>query len=72
VAHGLVSVTVVHPRTIDADAYATALMVLGPQAGLDLAQQRHLPVLLLERTGRPGVWREYTTPAFDALRRPVQ
>lgn len=71
VSHGLVSVTVVHPRAVDADAYATALMVLGPQEGYALAQKLGLPVLMLERTAQPGVWKEYVTPGFTALRRPA-
>jgi thiamine biosynthesis lipoprotein len=72
VSHGLVSVTVVHPRTIDADAYATAIMVLGPVEGLALARRLKLPVLLLERMQTAGHWREATTPEFESLRRPAQ
>jgi thiamine biosynthesis lipoprotein len=71
VLHGLVSVTVVHPSAMDADAYATALMVLGPEEGYALAERLGLPVLFLERTAAAGVWRERATPGFDQLRRPV-
>tara|TARA_Y100001934_G_C12271769_1_gene735288 strand:- start:255 stop:1163 length:909 start_codon:yes stop_codon:yes gene_type:complete len=35
IGHTLASVTVFAPTCIDADAYATALMVLGPEAGMD-------------------------------------
>lgn len=71
VQHGLVSVTVAHPRATLADAYATALLVMGADEAHERAEALGLAVLLLERTERPGAWRERTTPAFDALRRPV-
>ncbi len=71
VTHALVSVTVVHPRAMLADAYATALMVLGPEQGYTLAAAMDLPALFLERTDRPGQWHERATPAFERLRRPV-
>jgi len=71
VTHGVVSVTVVHPRTMLADAYSTALLVLGPEEGYALAQAMDLPALFLERTDQPGQWGERATPAFERLRRPV-
>jgi thiamine biosynthesis lipoprotein len=71
VTHAVVSVTVVHPRAMLADAYATAFMVLGAEEGYALAEAMELPVLFIERTGRPGQWRERSTPAFERLRRPV-
>lgn len=43
----LLSVTVLHEQAMAADAWATALHVLGPDAGMDLAQQRGLAVLML-------------------------
>jgi thiamine biosynthesis lipoprotein len=39
IGHSLASVTVFAPNCMDADAYATALMVLGPEAGMDLINQ---------------------------------
>ena len=72
VTHAVVSVTVVHPSAMLADAYATALLVLGPEEGYGLAEALDLPVLFLERAGQPGRWRERTTPAFERLRRPVE
>lgn len=71
VTHAVVSVTVVHPRAMLADAYATALLVLGRQEGYALAEAMDLPALFLERTDQPGQWRESATPAFERLRRPV-
>lgn len=71
VVHAVVSVTVVHPRATLADAYATALLVLGREEGFALAEAMDLPALFLERTDQPGQWRESATPAFERLRRPV-
>jgi len=48
----LASVTVVAPRCMDADAYATALMVLGDAAGRDLAQRLGLDALFVRRDGQ--------------------
>jgi len=50
-AGGMASVTVVAKTCADADAYATALMVLGAQAGPDYARQRGLDVLFIVRDG---------------------
>ncbi len=66
VAHNLASVTVVHEECMVADAWATAIMVLGADAGLRLAQAQDLCALLQWRDAR-GVWREATSPAFSAL-----
>ncbi|MFZ3119084.1 MAG: FAD:protein FMN transferase [Variovorax sp.] len=45
------SVTVIAPTCADADAYATALMVLGAQAGHDHARERGLDALFVTREG---------------------
>ena len=50
VQHRLVSVTVVHPSAAWADALATAINVLGPEAGFELAQSMKLAVYLLIQT----------------------
>lgn len=47
VTHRLISVTVVADSCMEADALATALMVLGPEAGYDFARRNRLAVLLL-------------------------
>ncbi len=52
VAHRLASVTVVAETTLFADAYATALMVLGEDAGLRFAEQNGLAALFVVRTNR--------------------
>ena len=45
------SVTVLAPTCADADAYATALMVLGAEAGRDHARRRGLDALFVTREG---------------------
>ncbi|MFN3991472.1 MAG: FAD:protein FMN transferase [Tabrizicola flagellatus] len=49
------SVTVIAPTCAEADAWATALMVLGADAGARLARQRGLDALFLVRTGAGDV-----------------
>jgi len=51
VHHQLVSVTVVSPQAALADALATGLLVLGPQAGYRVAKSEGLAVLFIERHG---------------------
>ena len=70
VAHGLASVTVVHESVTAADAWSTALMVLGPAEGLALAQRQGLAALFIER-GPGGTLIESATPAFARFRRPL-
>ena len=55
------SVTVVAHRAMHADAWATALGVLGPEAGLAWARERGIAVRFLSADGTAR-----TTPAFDA------
>lgn len=45
------SVTVLAPTCMDADAWATALLVAGPERGLLLARRLGLDVLMLLRRG---------------------
>ena len=40
IANGMVTATVLHPSCMQADAYATALMVMGPDAGMTFATQK--------------------------------
>ena len=49
VRHDLVSVTVLHQSAMWADAWATALTTLGPDAALSTANQRGLAVYLIRR-----------------------
>ena len=49
IEHDLVSATVVHPSTMIADAWATALMVVGTEEALRLADVHDLAVFLISR-----------------------
>lgn len=49
IEHMLASVSVLHDSCAWADAYATAIMVLGPDEGIALAQRQQLAVYLLVR-----------------------
>ena len=49
VAHDLTAVTVVSPTAARADALATALLVLGPVEGLELAEHEEIAALLAVR-----------------------
>jgi thiamine biosynthesis lipoprotein len=60
---GVASVTVVAPSCMDADAYATALMVLGAEAGRALATRLGLSALLLARDGT--AWRASGSGCFE-------
>ena len=59
------SVTVAHPEALWADAWATAMNVLGPEAGLALAKRQKLPVLFILYDGE-GFERR-ANAAFEAL-----
>ena len=62
VEHALASVTVIRPTCAEADALATALSVLGPDAGMRLAEEKDWKVLMLIRDGHAIV--ERMSPAF--------
>ena len=66
IAHGLASVTVVHRDGAWADALATGLLVLGPEAGRALAARERLAARLVLRQA-DGTYAEWSTPAFEAL-----
>ena len=50
ITHSLASVSVLHASAMMADAWATALNVVGPQEAMNLAQQHQLNVMLIVRT----------------------
>ncbi len=54
----VVSATVVHPQAMWADALATAMMVLGVESGMALADRLDVPVYLLQRSRDEGTLRE--------------
>ncbi len=63
VTHNLASVSVFHEQCMMADAYATALMVLGPIDGYLMAEILDLPALFLTRN-EDGTLNERVTPAY--------
>jgi thiamine biosynthesis lipoprotein len=65
VSHSVVSVTVIHQSCEWADAYATALTVMGEKEGLAFARDHELPVLMLIKE-TDGTLREAASPAFEA------
>ncbi len=71
IAHALVSATVVHRDGAWADALATGLLVLGPDAGRALAARERLAARLVLRQ-KDGSHAEWSTPAFDALAVPAR
>ncbi|MEM8563254.1 MAG: FAD:protein FMN transferase [Pseudomonadota bacterium] len=62
VAHDLVSVTVVHPSAMLADAWSTALIVLGFFDAMAVAQERGLAVYFIRREGNEFI--DSHSPAF--------
>ncbi len=68
VAHNLAAVSVLHESAAHADALATALLVLGPEAGPALASELGIAAYFLAR-GTTDIL-EVTTPEFDRITSP--
>ena len=65
IRHGVASVTVIHAQCMLADAWSTALGVLGADQGLALADRLGLAALFVVR--REGGFDEHASAAFEAL-----
>ena len=65
IEHKLASVSVIHPSNMTADAWATAINVLGPEEGFEMAKQQNLAVMMLIRNDN-GEFERKTTDAFLA------
>jgi thiamine biosynthesis lipoprotein len=65
VAHDLASVSVVAASCMTADAFATALEVMGPAEGFEFAERQHISAFFLIRAG-DGVFEERRTSQWDA------
>jgi thiamine biosynthesis lipoprotein len=65
ITHKLASVTVIHKSCMTADAMATAIDVLGPEKGYELAVKENLPVFMIVR-GEHG-FIEKMTPRFKEI-----
>lgn len=66
ISHSLASVSVIHASCMTADAIATALEVLGPEDGFELAESLELPALFLIREADDR-FREQPTRVWRAL-----
>ena len=66
IAHRLCSVTVVADDCMRADGLATALIVLGPERGFELAERSGVAAQFIERAA-PGRYSDRMTSAFAAL-----
>jgi thiamine biosynthesis lipoprotein len=64
VTHSLASVTILRPTATEADGLATALTVLGPAEGYDLAESQGWAALFIERT--PDGFNQRETTAFTS------
>ena len=62
------SVTVLAASCLEADAWATALYVLGPEEGFDLAERRGIAALFLT-VGADGAVEDFATAPFTAATR---
>ncbi len=62
VNHDLASATVVAPTTMEADALSTSLLVLGPDAGMELAVEHDIAAFFV--TGNDEAFSEMASPAF--------
>lgn len=60
--NGVASVTVIHPQCMLADAWATALTVLGPRQGAEVVAREGLAMHMVVREG--GGFRELLSPAL--------
>lgn len=65
IEQGVASVTVLHDSAMMADAWATAITVLGPDRGMALATRHGLAARLVLRQAARGM--EYMTPALAAM-----
>lgn len=66
VEHGLASVSVLHESVAMADAWATALTVLGTEKGLEIAEQQGLVAFFIQRTATG--FEQYSSSQFEQLR----
>ncbi|MEQ1975290.1 FAD:protein FMN transferase [Xenorhabdus sp. SGI240] len=64
ITHNLVSLTVIAPTCMNADGFSTALDVLGPEKGMEVAEKLNIPVFMIVKT-KTGFEERYNT-AFKA------
>ena len=71
VEHPLASVSVLHPTAIAADAWATALNVLGPEDGFRIAEKEDLAAYFIARGPSDGRFEVRATAAFARYWPPI-
>ena len=62
IEHSLVAVTVLHDSTMLADAWATALLIVGNTRAIELSEKMNLAVQLTSRSGNG--FSVYRSPRF--------
>ncbi|HHR6174715.1 TPA: FAD:protein FMN transferase, partial [Providencia alcalifaciens] len=62
-SHNLVSITVLAEDCMTADGLSTGLNVMGPEAGLALAEKMNVPVFMIIKTDKG--FEERYTKAFE-------
>jgi thiamine biosynthesis lipoprotein len=67
VDHTTVSVTVIHNNPTEADAWDTALLCMGRQAGMEVANKAGISVLFIEQQGKE--FKEYPSIPLTNLKR---
>lgn len=70
VTHATASVTVLTENAMLADAWATALLVVGRDRGMEIAERQNLAALFIDRevtSGKMG-FKTYATDQFDSIR----
>lgn len=67
IANGMVTATVLHGSCMQADAYATALMVMGPERAMAFADAKQLPVVLRYRSADTGAVAEHISAPLQAM-----
>ena len=69
VRHNVVSVTVLHPQAAYADGLATAINVLGADAGLEMAEKHNLAVLVILNS-EAGLIERYSSEFSQYMNKP--
>ncbi|MEM1174636.1 MAG: FAD:protein FMN transferase [Pseudomonadota bacterium] len=69
VTHATTSVTVIADSATLADAWATALLVLGRERGAEIAEKNGIAALFLERTDEAAEFQRYASATFKAYAR---
>jgi len=67
IKHALVSVTVLHPSCADADALATALMVMGDKKGVEFAKHHDLAAYFLTKAQEGAELESFATAKFNTF-----